>query len=76
MRFFFLKGFEENLPLAIGFLKASCIWDIFLQFPSQDINYLRVAVINRTPGLVNKRCREHWWSYCSYREFPRGGSTF
>ena len=45
MRFFFLKGFEENLPLAIDFLKVSCIWDIFLQFASQDINYLRVAVI-------------------------------
>ena len=45
MRFFFLRGFEENLPLAIDFLKVSCIWDIFLQFPSQDINYLRVAVI-------------------------------
>ena len=53
MRFFSLKGFEENLPLAIGFLKVSCTGDVFLQFPSQDINYLRVAVINRTPSFVN-----------------------
>ena len=27
--FFFLKGYEENLPVTIGFLKVSCVWNHF-----------------------------------------------
>ena len=27
-----LKGCEENLPLAVGFLNFGCVWSLFLRY--------------------------------------------
>ena len=38
--------------------------------------FLRAAVINRTTAFVDWGACVHWWSSCSYRKCPQGGSTF
>ena len=64
---------EENLPVAAGFLKAGCVWNLFLQFPPPG-RVLRTA-INRTQRLRNRGAsKPRRWS-CSYRKCPQGDST-
>ena len=35
---FFLKGCEENVLVAVDFLRVGCVWNLFLQYPPQDIS--------------------------------------
>ena len=35
---FFLKLCEENVHVATGILKVSCVWNLFLQYPPQDLS--------------------------------------
>ena len=48
------KGCEENLPVAIDFLKIGFVWN-FSVVPAPD-TFLRATVINSPTGLVNWRC--------------------
>lgn len=36
-------GDEENLPVAVGFLKVHCVWNLFSVVPGP---FLRAAVMN------------------------------
>ena len=36
--FFSLKWWEDSLPLAVGFLKVGCVWNLFLWNQLQDIS--------------------------------------
>ena len=36
---FFLKGYEDNLALGIGFLKVGCVWNLFLRCRPQDVSW-------------------------------------
>ena len=49
---FFLKLCEENVHVATGILKVGCVWNLFLQYPPQDLSP-RAAVISSPTGLVN-----------------------
>ena len=72
--FLLLKGPEDNLPLAVGFLCIGCVGNLFLR--CQTGHFLRAAIIIGTPGLVNWGACGQGWSSCSYRICPQGGSTF
>ena len=48
---FFLKLCEENVHVATGILKVGCVWNLFLQYPPQDLSP-GAAVISSPTGLV------------------------
>ena len=41
----FIKGCEENLPATVGFLKVSCVWNLFLQYLPQDLSSGQLSLI-------------------------------
>ena len=53
--FFTLYGCEENRPVSAGFLKVVCVWN-YLAVPNTG-HFLRAAVKNSPPALVNQRCQ-------------------
>ena len=62
--FSFLKGHEENLPVAVCFLKVGCVWNSFLQYLPQGLSWevLFLAPPKSLTVGVGIMC-----SSCSYR---------
>ena len=65
---------EENVPVEVAFLRVSCVWTLFLQYPPPG-PFLRAAVISTPTVLVNGGARNARCLSCSYRKCPQGGST-
>ena len=36
--FFFIKGYEDNLPVADGFLKVGCVWHLCLKYQPRGVS--------------------------------------
>ena len=41
---FFPKGYEENVPVSVDFLKVSCVWNLFLQNPPHDLSRWQLSL--------------------------------
>lgn len=48
------KVWEENVPVAVGFLKVSCVWNLYLQYPPQDLSWGQLSLTDPRP--VNYTC--------------------
>ena len=53
---FFLKLCEENVHVATGILKVSCVWNLFLQYPPQDLSRGQLSFQPHRP--CEWRCRK------------------
>ena len=70
--FFSNKRCEENLPVAVGFLKAGWVWNLFLQFLPQDTSWGRLPY--RPQCLRNGGASKRQRCSCSYRKCPQGAA--
>ena len=71
--FFPLKGYEENLPVAIGLLKVGWLWNLFLQNLLKDLSWGQPLL--RAPEALWTQSAERTRVTLWLQECPQGGST-
>ena len=75
--FFFIKGYEDNLPVADGFLNVGCVWHLCLKYQPRGVSCGQLSL--RAPqDLWVGGVSQHWKSSyssrkCAQRDSPSSG---